>query len=198
MSTSKSRAAVPRPSSDVAVRPRADVAWSALKPKTFCIRPKPVQLRSRGGAIADVDTREPVVDFPTGNTVANAGMYDYALTLVEACPFPSRESRAVGQFLACHQWPKLSFERPHAHAQVPPHRSPSVERFRIHFEGMVRSPGWVDGFPEVGCRRGPWHRRWAKDLLDASTEDQNNPLRRCAACQRLYRSRNRAATQSSL
>src|SRR5262249_4134933 len=59
--------------------------------------------------------------------------------------------------------PKRSFDRPHAHAQVPSHRSPSVERLRLHVEGMVGSPGWLDGFPEVGRRRGPWRGRWAKD-----------------------------------
>ena len=52
--------------------------------------------------------------------------------------------------------PKRSFDRPHAHAQIPSYRSPSVERFRIHIKGMVGSPDWLDGFPEVGRRRGPW------------------------------------------
>ena len=74
-------------------------------------------------------------------------------------------------------------EERHAHAQVPSHRSPSVERFRIHVKSMVRSTGRLDGFPEVGRRRGPWSRRWAKDLLDASTEGENNSLRNGAACQ---------------
>ena len=50
---------------------------------------------------------------------------------------------------------------------------------------MVGSPGWLDGFPEVGRRRGPWRRRWAKDLLDASAAGENNSLRHGAACQRL-------------
>jgi hypothetical protein len=53
-------------------------------------------------------TPEPVVDLLTGNTVANSEMYDYALAFVGACPFPSRESCAVGQLLACHHWHKLS------------------------------------------------------------------------------------------
>jgi hypothetical protein len=75
---------------------------------------------------------------------------------------------------------------------------PSVERFRIHFKGMVGSSGWLDGFPEVGRRRGPWRRRWAKDLLDASATGENNSLRHGAACQRLCKNRNRAATQPSL
>ena len=65
---------------------------------------------------------------------------------------------------------KLSFDRPPAHAKIPSHWSPSVERFRIHVKGMVRSAGWLDGFPEVGRRGGPWRRRRAKDLLDASAE----------------------------
>jgi hypothetical protein len=59
----------------------------------------------------------------------------------------------------------------------PSHRSPSVERFRIHVKGMERPPGWLDGFPEVGRCRSPWRRRWAKDSLDASTEGENNSLR---------------------
>src|SRR4029077_10779493 len=66
----------------------------------------------------------------------------------------------------------------------------------IKYQGTL--PGWLDGFPEVGRRRGPWRRRWAKDLLDAFTEDENNSLRNGAACQRLCKSRNRAATQPSL
>src|SRR5271166_5970294 len=136
--------------------------------------------------------------FSTGSTVANAGMYDYVLALVGACPFSVGRKPVLVGLLACHHWPKRSFDRPHAHAQVPSHRSPSVECFWIHVEGMVRSPGWLDGFPEVGRRRGPWRRRWAKDLLDASTEGENNSLRHGAACQRLCKNRNRAATQPSL
>src|SRR5215469_2554057 len=97
-----------------------------------------------------------------------------------------------------HCIPERSCQRPHAHAQVPSHRSPSVERFRIHVKGMVDSSGWLDGFPEVGCSRGPWRRRWAKDLLDASATGKNNSLRRGAACQRLCKNCNRAATQPSL
>src|SRR6202012_462643 len=50
--------------------------------------------------------------------VANAGMYDYALRLVGACPFPSVESRCwsasrllpFAQIACCHL-PKLSFDR---------------------------------------------------------------------------------------
>src|SRR6516165_6229824 len=90
------------------------------------------------------------------------------------------------------------FDRPQAHAQVSSHRSPSVERFRIHVKGVVGSPGWLDGFPEVGRRRGPWRGRWAKDLLDASATGESNSLRHGAACQRLYKNRNRAAPQPSL
>ena len=90
------------------------------------------------------------------------------------------------------------FRWAHAHAKIPSHRSPSVERFRIHVKGMVRSPGWLDGFAEVGRRRGPWRRRWAKGLLDASAEGENNSLRHGAACERLCKKRNRAATQPSL
>src|SRR5947208_1945135 len=93
---------------------------------------------------------------------------------------------------------KWSFDRSRAHAQVPSHRNPSVERFRIHVEGMVDSPGWLDGFPEVGRRRGPWRGRWAKGLLGASTAGENNSLWHGAACQRLCKSRNLAATQPSL
>src|SRR5262249_43175907 len=74
---------------------------------------------------------------------------------------------------------------PHAHAQVPSHRSSSVERFRIHVEGMVGSTGRLDGFPEVGRRRGPWCGRWAKDLLDASATGENDSLPYGAAGQRL-------------
>src|SRR5271167_4983885 len=70
--------------------------------------------------------------------------------------------------------PKRSFDRPHVYAQVPSHRRPSVERFRIHVEGMVRSAGWPHGFFEVGRRGGPGRRRWAKDLLEASAEGENN------------------------
>src|ERR1700752_5488777 len=66
--------------------------------------------------------------------------------------------------------PKRCFDRPHVHAQIPSHRSPSVERFRIHVEGVVRSTGWLDGFPEVGRRGSSWRRGWTKGLLDASTE----------------------------
>ena len=76
---------------------------------------------------------------------------------------------------------KRSFNRPHAHAQVPSHRSPSVERFRVHVKGMVGSPGWLDGFPEVGRRRGPWRGRWAEDLLDASATGKTI---RCGTVQR--------------
>src|SRR5215831_4901538 len=47
---------------------------------------------------------------------------------------------------------KRSLDRPHAHAQISSYRSPSVERFRIHIKGMVGSPGWLDGFLEVGRR----------------------------------------------
>src|SRR5215471_21111508 len=97
------------------------------------------------------------------------------------------------------RWDQTVFRSvPHIHVQVPSHRSPSVERFRIHVKGMVRSTGWLDGFPEVGRCGGPWRRRWAKGLLDASTEGENNSLRHGAACQRLCKDRNRAATQSSL
>ena len=49
---------------------------------------------------------------------------------------------------------------------------------------MVRSTGGIDGFPELGRRRSPWRRRWAKDLLDGSTEGENNTLPHGAACQR--------------
>src|ERR1700745_3810076 len=95
-------------------------------------------------------------------------------------------------------FPERSFDRPHAHAEIPSYRSPSVERFRIHIKGMVGSPGWLDGFPEVGRRRGPWRGRWAKDLLDASATGENNSLWHGAACQRLCKNCNRAATQPSL
>src|SRR5262249_43928183 len=98
-----------------------------------------------------------------------------------------------------HPWyPQACFDPPHAHAQIPSYRSPSVERFRIHIKGMVGSPGRLDGFPEVGRRRGPWRRRWAKDLLDGSATGENNSLWHVAACQRLCKNRNRAATQPSL
>jgi hypothetical protein len=109
-------------------------------------------------------------------TVASAEMYDYALPLGR---------------------PKRS-DRPHVHAQVPSHRSPSIERLRIHVKGMVRSTGWLDGFPEVGRRGGPWRWRWATGLLDVSTEGQNDSLRHGAACRSLCKNRNRAATQPSL
>src|SRR5262249_12266311 len=74
-------------------------------------------------------TRESCAIF--GNIVANAGMRDHILALVS------------------QNGPSIA---PHAHAQVPSHRSPSVKRLRIHFKGMVGSPGWLDGFPEVGRR----------------------------------------------
>src|SRR6516165_3399073 len=95
-------------------------------------------------------------------------------------------------------WAQRSFDQPHAHAQVPSHRSPSVERFRIHVKGMVCSTGWPYGFSEVGRRGGPGRGRWTKDLLDASAEGKNNSLRHGAACQRLCENRHRAATQPSL
>src|ERR1700709_642721 len=85
----------------------------------------------------------------------------------------------------------------HTHAQIPSHRSPSVERFRIYVKGMVGSPGWLDDFAEVGRRRGPWRRRWAKGLLDAYTAGENNSLRHGAACQGLCKKRNRAAPHPS-
>src|SRR5258708_39320850 len=91
-----------------------------------------------------------------------------------------------------------AFDRSHAHAQVPSHRTPSVECFRIHVKGMVGSPGWLDDFPEVGRRRGPWRGGWAKGLLDASTAGEDNSLRHGAACQGLCKSRDCAATQPSL
>src|SRR6185369_2211034 len=93
---------------------------------------------------------------------------------------------------------KRSFDQLLADAQVPSHRSPSVERFRIHVKGMVGSPGWLDGVPDVGRRRGSWRWRWAKDLLDTSTAGENSLLRHGAACQRLCKNRDRAATQPSL
>src|SRR5262249_13634861 len=65
--------------------------------------------------------------FSIVNIVANAGMRDHILALVS------------------QNGPSIA---PHAHAQVPSHRSPSVKRLRIHFKGMVGSPGWLDGFPE--------------------------------------------------
>jgi hypothetical protein len=80
---------------------------------------------------------------------------------------------------------KRSFDRSHVHAQVPSHRRPSVERLRIHVKGMVRSTGWLRGFSEVGRCGGPWRRRRTKNLLEASTEGENNSLRHRAACQRL-------------
>src|SRR5258707_2547634 len=79
-----------------------------------------------------------------------------------------------------------------SYAQVPSHRSPSVERFRIHVKGMVGSPGWLDGFPEVGRRRGPWRGRWAKDLLDASTAGENNSIAaRCSVPKTMQKPRSR-------
>ena len=39
-----------------------------------------------------------------------------------------------------------------------------LECLRIHVEGMVRSTGWLDGFPRVGCRGGPRRRRRATGL----------------------------------
>jgi len=66
--------------------------------------------------------------------------------------------------------PKRSFDWPRVHAKIPSHRSPSVERFRIHVEGVVHSTRWLDGFPEVGRRGSPWRRKWAKGLLDTSTQ----------------------------
>jgi class 3 adenylate cyclase len=49
--------------------------------------------------------------------------------------------------------PTRSFDRSCARAKIPSHRSPSVERFRIHVEGMAGSPDWLDGSLEVGRRR---------------------------------------------
>ena len=93
-----------------------------------------------------------------------AGMYDHILVLVS----PKAAVLRV---------------RPHAHAQVSSRIGVHpVERFRLHVKGMVGSSGWLDGFPEVGRRRGPWRRRWAKDLLDASATGKNNSLRHGAAC----------------
>src|SRR5262249_20329887 len=148
------------------------------KPRVFWIARKPENsfVLDRGLLDGALDTRVGG-KFSIGNTVANAGMYDHILSLVS---------------------PKRSFDRPHAYAQVPSHRSASVERLRLHIQGMVGSPGWLDGFPEVGGSRGPWRGRWAKDLLDASATGENNSLRHGAACQRLCKSRNRAATQPSL
>src|SRR5215213_4836814 len=74
---------------------------------------------------------------------------------------------------------------PHPHAQVPSHRSPSIERVRVDVKGLVDSPGWLDGFPEVGRCQGPWRGRWTKDLLDGSTARESNSLPRGAACLRL-------------
>src|SRR5262245_2313607 len=99
----------------------------------------------------------------------------------------------------CAQQAQMAFElATRAHAQVPSHRSPSVECFRIHVKSMVSSPGWLDDLPEVGCCRGPWRGRRTKGLLDTSTAGENNSLRHGAACQRLCKSRNRATTQPSL
>src|SRR5215469_14272104 len=108
-------------------------------------------------------------------------------------PLPTQECTTT--FYPCI--PERSCQR-HAHAQVPSHRSPSVERFRIHVKGMVGSSGWLDGFPEVGRRRGPWRGRWAKDLLDASATGKNNSLQHGGACQSLCKNCNRAAAQPSL
>ena len=141
--------------------------------------------------------------------VLDCGLFDGALVGVDCECELTREPEAdfrLGELLptqGCtitfyHCIPERSCQRPHAHAQVPSHRRPSVERFRIHVEGMVGSPGWLDGFPEVGRRRGPWRGRWAKDLLDASATGKNNSLRHGAACQRLCKNCNRAATQPSL
>ena len=66
-------------------------------------------------------------------------------------------------------YPQAVLRRPHAHAQILSYRESHQSNVSgIHIKGMVGSPGWVDGFPEVGRRRGPWRGRWASDLLDAS------------------------------
>src|SRR5215475_4499887 len=70
--------------------------------------------------------------------------------------------------------------RRHAHAQVPAHWSPSVERVRLHVKGVVHSKGWFADFPEVGRCRGSWRWRRAKGLLDA-LPGENNSLRHGAA-----------------
>ena len=109
---------------------------------------------------------------------------------------PSRRGNDMITFYLWH--PQLSFDRPHAHAQVPSHRHPSIERVRIHLKSMVDSPGWLEGFPEVGCCRGPRRGRWAKDLLDDSATGESHSLRYSAARQRLCKNRNLAPAQSSL
>src|SRR5215813_8922136 len=68
--------------------------------------------------------------FSIGNIIANAGMRDHILPLV------SQNGLSIA---------------PHAHAQVPSHRSPSVKRLRIHFKGMVGSPGWLEVFLKWGA-----------------------------------------------
>ena len=150
--------------------------WPANQ-RHICPRLRLVRWRARERRLPTRINTRATGEFSIGRTVANARMYNYVLPL--------------GRL-------KRSFDRQHAHAKVPSHRSPSVECFRIHVEGMVGSPGWLDGFPEVGRRRGPWRRRWAKDLLGTFTAGENNTLRHGAARQRLCKSRNRAATQPSL
>src|SRR5262245_7618655 len=123
-------------------------------------------------------------------------------------PSPSKENETPGTGDLEVEWnvgSHTALSRPkgpsswlHAHAQVPSHRSTSVECFRIYVKGMVSSPGWLDDLPEVGRRRGPWRGRRTKGLLDTSTAGENNSLRHGAACQRLCKSRNRATTQPSL
>src|ERR1700723_398597 len=131
-----------------------------------------------GGSVSIFVDRKPVL---VGFSLA-------AICPIACCHLPNR-SLPLAQMV---------FRSAHAHAQIPSHRSPSVERFRIHVEGMVHSPGWIHGFPEGGRRRGPWRGGRAKDFLAAATAEKHNPLRLDAARPGLCKSRNRAATYPSL
>jgi hypothetical protein len=150
--------------------------WMTRRPKSHLFSTEACSIGSRGVDCKRELAREPQENFQSG-----------ALLSTTEC---------MNTFYPCQA--QTVFRWAHAHAKIPSHWSPSVERFRIHVKGMVRSPGWLDGFAEVGRRRGPWRRRWAKGLLDAAIEGENNSLRHGTACERLCKKRNRAATQPSL
>src|SRR5262249_9591095 len=86
----------------------------------------------------------------------------------------------------------------HAYAKIPSHRGPSVERVRIHVQGLVYSPCGYDCFPEVGRGRGPGRRRRTEDLLDDPTARENHSLPHGRARHGVCEGRNRAPAQPPL
>jgi hypothetical protein len=150
-------------------------------------------------SLAFLDSRQARDSF-----VLDCGLFDGALVGVDCERELTREPEAnfrlgvllPGMYHHFYPWyPSIGHTHMPKFLRIGVHQS-NVSR--IHIKGMVGSPGWLDGFPEVGRRRGPWRGRWAKDLLDASATGENNSLWHGAACQRLCKNRNRAATQPSL